>query len=352
MSETPHPFQCTVSPDIPELLASLGCSLVISTYQAGKVILVSSNGNDLIQLPRNYDQPMGLAVEGDKLAVATKETVVVLANSRGLAGSYPGKPGVYDGMFVPHSIYFTGRIAAHDLAWAEDGLLGINTSFSCLCKIDHNYSFTPIWKPSFITELASEDRCHLNGLALVNKKPAYATSLGTTNTPQGWREDKLKGGALYNLPDGEIILNNLPMPHSPRIFHGKLYLLLSATGELVCVDPKKGSYDVINRVDGFVRGLAYYKDHLFIGVSKLRNTHTFGDLPLTKKKLFCGVMVVHLPTGALVGKMEYQRTCEEIYDVQVLPNLIRPNILAPGSPEHRRALSIPETSYWGEVPNT
>ncbi len=349
MSEIPHPFACTASPDIPELLANLGCTLVISTYQAGKVILISSNGKDLIQLPRNFDQPMGLAVEGEKLAVATSETVVVLANSEGLARSYPGKPGVYDGMFIPHALYFTGSIAAHDLAWCGDELIAVNTSFSCLCRVDRCHSFTPIWQPPFITELASEDRCHLNGMAQVKGKPAFATSLGTSNTRNSWRENKLNGGALYSIPDGEIILSNLPMPHSPRVFDDKLYLLHSATGELVCVDPEKGSYDVINRVDGFIRGLAYYKEHLFVGVSKLRDTHTFGDLPLTKRKLFCGVMIVHLPTGALVGKIEYQRTCEEIYDLQILPGLIRPNILAPGSPEHQRALSIPGTSFWRET---
>lgn len=341
-----HPFSCRYTPDLPELLASLKISLAISTYQAGKVILVSSDGENISLLPRNFDTPMGLAIQDNKMAVATKSEVIVLAHDRSLGKTYPKKPGVYDTLFMPRQTLYTGALAMHDMAFTGSTIIGVNTVFSCLCQVDAEYSFKPIWKPNFITELASEDRCHLNGLAVENGEPRYVTALGTTNSQQAWRDNKLNGGMLMDVRSNEAIFNDLPMPHSPRIYDGNVYMLLSATGEVVKVDVKAGSYEVINNLPGFTRGLARYGDYLFVGLSKLRSTHTFGDLELAKKDLVCGIAVLHLATGALVGQMEFVRTCEEIYDVQILPGLTRPGIIGPDSDTRTQGLSIPETSFW------
>lgn len=152
---------------------------------------------------------------------------------------------------------------------------------------------------------------------------------------------------LMDVKSDEAIISDLPMPHSPRIYDGDLYMLLSATGEIAKVDEKTGSYDVLNKLPGFTRGLARYGDYLFVGLSKLRSTHTFGDLELAgKKDVICGIAVLHLATGALVGQMEFIRTCEEIYDVQVLPGLIKPGIVGPDSDIRKQGLSLPETSFW------
>jgi len=61
-----------------------------------------------------------------------------------------------------------------------------------------------------------EDRCHLNGLAVVDGQPKYVTALGTTDTPGGWRERKADGGVLLDVESGETLIDNLSMPHSPR----------------------------------------------------------------------------------------------------------------------------------------
>ena len=342
------PFSCTATPQVIELLAQLDCSLVVSTYQAGKVILISSDGERLIQLPRTFDNPMGLAVDGGDMAVATRHEVVFLADDPRLAAAYPNQPGTYDALYVPRSVNYCGQLNIHDIAWGADGLVGVNTLFSCLFRLDPEYSFVPTWRPPFITELASEDRCHLNGMALVDGAPRYVTALGDTNTVQGWRENKLDAGILMDVTTNEILLRGLSMPHSPRIFDGELYLLLSATGTLVKVDLDSGRYDVINKIDAFVRGLSRHGDYLFIGCSHLRKTHTFGDLLLASAPLFCGVMVLHLPTGAIVGQIKYENSCEEIYDVQVLPGLRRPGILGTAGPIFRRALSTPDASFWGQ----
>lgn len=211
------PFSFSSTPEFPELLDQLDCSLVISTYQAGKVIVISSDGDKLTQLPRNFVSPMGIAVEGDRMAVATQDEIILLANESRLATIYPSKTGVYDALYFLRSTHYCGRMAVHDIAYGNEGLVGVNTAFSCLFRLSDTHNFEPIWRPPFITAIASEDRCHLNGMAMVDGKPKYVTALGTTDTAGGWRDDKLTGGILMDVESNEVLLEGLAMPHSPRV---------------------------------------------------------------------------------------------------------------------------------------
>jgi uncharacterized protein (TIGR03032 family) len=225
----------------------------------------------------------------------------------------------------------------------------VNTLFSCLCLIDDKYSFTPGFLPPFIKTLTPDDCCHLNGLALQAGKPRYVTALGKSDTAEGWRSQKRNGGLLMDVPSGETIVQSLAMPHSPRLYDGALYLLNSASGELLHIDTAAGHIESVNRLPGFARGMARCGDYLFIGLSKLRSKHnTFGDLPIADKPLFCGVVALHLPSGRLAGSVRYLTACEEIYDVQVLPNLRRPGILGIDNPMFRQALVTPTDCFWSK----
>ena len=351
MPKPSPPFTCRYSPDFPELLHKLNCTIALSTYQAGKLLFISAQDDEkVIQLPRNFHQAMAIGIDMERMAVAEMNEVVVLANSPGLAPLYPKQPDTYDGFYTPRATYYTGRVDIHGLAWGEEGLWGVITSFSCLALIDDSFSFIPKWKPSFIKELASEDRCHLNGMAMSEGAPLYVTALGSGNEHQGWRKNLPKGGVLIHVPTGEIILSDLSMPHSPRIYDGKLYMLFSATGEVVCVDTDKSTYDVINELKGFIRGMARCDDYLFICLSRLRkNSSTFKDLPIAEKATSSGVTVIHLPTGAIVARLMYESSVDEIFDIQIIPGMIRPGILNTEGDTHKLALTTPEATYWAAV---
>ena len=345
------PFSCQYTPQVPELLMQLGCTISISTYQAGKLILLSAKDeNSLVQLPRHFDKLMGIAhdVDNDKLALACKDEVIVFSNSTELAKYYPKSPNKYDALYMPRLTYHTGPLDIHDLSYGKDGeLYAVNTLFSNIVKIDANYNFTPYWTPPFIDKLVSEDRCHLNGMAFVNGKPKYATAFNKGNTMQSWRENITKSGILIDIETNEIILEDLAMPHSPRVFGNDLYVLLSATGELIKVDTEQGKYEVVVKVDGFVRGMSLHQDYLFIGLSKLRqNSSTFGKLEFAKNANQAGVLIVHLPTKSITGKISYLSSLDEIYDVHVLPNTVRPNILNTRTPDHNMGIMTPQATFW------
>jgi uncharacterized protein (TIGR03032 family) len=351
MNNPAPPFACTYTPNVAELLTQLNCSLAITTYQAGKLIFLSPDGTDAMrQLPRDFDKAMGLTIRDNRMALAAKEEVVVLANVPQLAVSYPVKPDYYDAFFVPRVCYYTGSVDIHDMDWdSEGGLWAINTLFSCLVTIDDTCSFQPQWMPPFIKTLESGDLCHLNGMAMVDDKPRFVSLFGQTNTTKGWRNGVETNGIIMDIESNEVVAHSLPMPHSPRWFDGQLYCLLSATGQLIRIDIDSGKYDVIAGLKGFVRGMAKRGDYLFIGLSKLRkNASTFRDLAITKDAIYCGVEIIHLPTGANVGNIRYQQSVEEIYDVQILPDALRPGILNHTSPTHRLALHTRDAVFWGQ----
>jgi uncharacterized protein (TIGR03032 family) len=347
------PFTCSYSPQLPELLLQLKCSLAITTYQAGKLIFISPvDENRITQLPREFSKPMGIEIQGDRMVLATKDEVIYFENSRELAKHYPNKKDTYDSLFLPRTTFYTGQVDMHDVAMGNEGIWAINTSFSCLCQVTGNFNFIPRWQPKFITDLVHEDRCHLNGLVLIDGKPKYVTALGTTDTPQGWRENITSGGVLIDVQTNETILDKLPMPHSPMIYNGELYMLLSATGELIKVNIKQKSYEVVKKLSGFCRGMDIIGDHAFVAMSKLRkNSSTFAKLKFAENADVAAIKVIHLPSQAIVGEFTYQTSVDEIYSLKVLKDSTRPNILNTSNPLHKYSLSIPGKTFWANPEN-
>lgn len=352
-STAPAPFSCTYSPNLPELLTQLNCSLAISTYQAGKLIFLSPKDvNYLVQLPRNFQKPMGfnLNEETGQLALACRDEVIVFNNSDDLARHYPKGPGKYDALYMPRLTYHTGPMDIHDLSFGSEGkIYAVNTLFSCIVSLSDQYNWQPYWQPGFIDRLVSEDRCHLNGMAMENGQPRYASAFGAGNTPQSWRETLLNSGVIFDLENSEIVAEGLAMPHSPRLFDGELYVLLSATGELARIDRKNGEISIVCKIDGFVRGMAKRGDYLFIGLSKLRqNSSTFAKLPFAEKASESGIAVIHLPTGSRAANISYQSSVDEIYDVHIIADKLRPNILNTLTDDHKMGLMIPQSTYWAK----
>ena len=188
--------------------------------------------------------------------------------------------------------------------------------------------FNPFGNLLFISELEPEDRCHLNGMALKNGTPKFVTALSKTNTPFSWRENITKGGVLIDVETNDIILENLPMPHSPRIINNELFVLLSASGQIIKVDAEKHSYDVVAQAPGILRGMCEYGNYVFVGVSKPReSSKTFEKLPASVKIQEAGILVFFKQTWTQVGEIKYSDTISEILMCRLYQNFQRGNIL-------------------------
>ncbi len=354
MEQEKKRFQAQFTADVPKILNELGCVLAISTYQAGKLVFIGAKSDTgLYQIPVSFKKPMGIALDKNKMAVATLEEVQVFSYSESLAKSFPDNPSTFDRLYFPRATFYSGATDLHDIHFGKGGLWAVNTKFCCLQTFDMNYSFRPRWKPPFITELLPEDRCHLNGMAMVDSQPRYVTALSQTDIKGGWREHITKTGIVMTVPEGEVILDGLAMPHSPRIIDGDLYLLMSATGEVIKVDVEKRTYESKIKLGGFIRGLAYSGDYLFVGQSKVRkSSKTFSKLPVSEMADHAGIIIVDRRDWKVVGELKYDSTVEEIYDVQVLENVNKPGLFRVEDERHRRGLMIPGFSFWrSEIKN-
>lgn len=313
------PLRSVHTQNFSELLTQIGGSLVVSTYQAGKLIVVRPDGYTLNTHFRIFSKPMGLAADPNRLAIGTSSQIWITYNVPAAAAKLAPK-GKHDACYIPRHIHTTGDIDIHEMGLGQDGLWFINTRFSCLCTLDLDHSFVPRWRPPFVSAYAPEDRCHLNGLGMVDGQPKYVTALGQADTPGGWRPNKATGGLLMDITDNRMIATGLSMPHSPRWYRNQLWVLESGRGGLTKVDITTGELTTIATLPGFTRGLAFYGPLAFIGLSQVRETATFGSIPITEQltERICGVWVVNIETGETVAFLKFEDAVQEIFAVELL----------------------------------
>jgi uncharacterized protein (TIGR03032 family) len=352
-SAASSPLRSVHTTNFPAILDQLRSSLVVSTYQAGKLVILRSDAGVINTHFRAFNKPMGLAISGGRLAIGTAVDVWEFRNVPAVAAKLEPH-GKHDACYLPRSAHITGDIQIHEMAYVSvegrgskvegrknaspgieyqtsSDLLFVNTRFSCLATHDPDHSFAPVWRPKFISQLTPDDRCHLNGLCVVDGKPRWVTALGATDSAGGWRENKKNGGILIDIPSNEIIARNLSMPHSPRWHNGRLWLLESGTGSLGFVDPNTGRYESIIRLDGFTRGLEMVGNLAFIGLSQVRETAVFSGIQITERlqetERTCGVWVVDIQRGQVVAFLKFEEAVQEIFAVALLPGVRFPDLI-------------------------
>ncbi len=329
--EDPTPLRAVHTTNFPALLRKLGASLLVTTYQAGKLVLVRDEGDHLNAHFRAFQAPMGMALAGDRLAVGTTIQVWEFVDVPAVAARL-NPPGRHDACFLPRASHVTGNIQIHEMAWgAGSELWVVNTRFSCLCTLDGSASFTPRWRPPFVTALEPTDRCHLNGLGMVDGRPRYVTALGETDEPAGWRANKAKGGIVMDVAAGEVLTRGLSMPHSPRWYAGRLWVCESGAGTFGFIDPKTGNYEPIAEVPGFTRGVDFAGNLAFVGLSQVRESAVFSGIPITERlaadERTCGVCAIDLRNGQVVALLRFETAVQEVFAVTVLPGRRYPDLI-------------------------
>ena len=332
----------SMSPGLPGFLGAQRIALAVSSYQSGKFYLIGQNvDGGLLVDERFFRKAMGICVpDQDTILLATLFQIVRFKN---VLNEGEQINNVFDACYVPRETYVTGELDAHDVGVLKDGrVVFVNTLYNCLATPSERHSFAPLWKPPFISGIVKEDRCHLNGLAMADGVPRYVTAVSRSDTIDGWRDRRASGGVVVDVQTGEIVIGGLSMPHSPRVFRDRLWLLNSGTGELGWVEPGSGAsaakFHVLAFCPGFLRGLAFHGNHAFVGLSKPRYQR-FEGLALDQKladadsEPWCGVQVIDLNSGACVHWFRLDGAVAELYDLAVVPGVTRPMALGFASNE-------------------
>jgi len=337
-------FEITTSRQFTSWMAEQRLSLAFTTYQAGKLFLLGLNADGRLSVfERTFNRCMGLAGDGQTLWMSTLYQVWRLENALAPGETFEG----YDRFYIPRTAYTTGDLDIHDIGLDKNGKpVFIATLFGCVATLSETHSIRPLWKPPFISRLAAEDRCHLNGLAMADGVPRYASAVSKSDVADGWREKRRDGGVVMDLRTDEVVLGGLSMPHSPRLAGGQLYLADSGTGRFGRVDVTKGAFEEIAFCPGYIRGMTIHKNFAIVGMSRPRHNKTFSGLALDDElkrrevEPRCGLMVIDLRSGDIVHWLRLEGVVEELYDVVVLPGVVRPMALGLVSDEIRRTVSL------------
>ena len=325
-------------------LAEQRVSLAVTTYQTGKLFLLGLNPNgQLAVFERTFNRCMGLWADDQTLWMNSLYQLWRLENAL--------RPGVlhqgHDRLYVPRVGYTTGDLDIHDIAVEAGGrVVFVATSFGCLATISDRCSFTPLWRPAFLTKLAAEDRCHLNGLALQDGRVRYVTAVSASDVADGWRDRRRDGGCVLEVPSSRIVTAGLSMPHSPRIYQGRLWLLNSGTGFLGMIDQSSGTFVPLTFCPGYLRGLAFTGDYAVVGLSRPRHDKTFTGLALEEElarrggDARCGLQVIDLRSGEVAHWVRFEGMVSELYDVAILPGVVRPMAFGFKTDEIQRLIAM------------
>ena len=329
------------SRSLPDWLARQDLSLAFSTYQSGKLFFIGTHAGQLSIFERTFDRAMGLYGDAQTLWLSTRYQLWRFENMVPAGQLYEGR----DRVFVPRIGYTTGDLDIHDVAVEDSGrVVFVATACSCLATLSERRSFKPLWNPPFISNLAAEDRCHLNGLALRDGKARYVTAVSRSDVADGWRNRRADGGCVIDVTDNTVLAEGLSMPHSPRWYREQLWLLNSGKGEFGRLDFASGRFEPITFCPGYLRGLAFMGDYAIVSLSQPRHDKTFGGLEIDdalarrNADAQCGLQIVDLNSGTVAHWLKVEGDVSEIYDVITLPATLRPMALGFKTDEIQRLL--------------
>ncbi len=325
-------------------LAEHRVSLAFTTYQTSKLFVIGRLADGRLSVvERTFNRCMGLWGDGQTLWMSSQCQIWRFVNVLRPGAVHEG----YDRLYLPKTAHTTGYLDVHDLALDSKGrLVFVVTMFGCLGGLSERFSFTPLWRPPFLTGLAAEDRCHLNGLAMDEGRVRFVTAVSRTDTAEGWRDHRRDGGCVLEVPSGRVVASGLSMPHSPRVYHGRLWLLNSGTGIFGSVDPRAGNFTPVTFCPGYLRGLAFAGDYAIVGLSRPRRERAFEGLALDEElarrnvEPTCGLYVIDLRSGETAHWLRLGGVVNELYDVVVLPGVTRPTVLGMQSDEVERTIAV------------
>lgn len=328
--------------NFPLWLLEHNCSILISTYKAHKLLClgIDEKTSKVSLIFTNLLRPMGISYD--------QITNTIYSSNLGNIVQYENSGldkheqwGNFDALFVPKRVDYGSDVDIHDLRVSINDnnrkIYYVSASLNSILTVSDHKSFDVFWTPKFISrnpdsklKIFREDRCHLNGLALVDNKPKYVTAACMRDYYYAWKEHHGEG-VVIDIETDEVVCSGLWAPHSPIWYNNRLYIGEAGTGQFGFVDLEKKEFIPKKFLPGFIRGISCHNNFALINISNDRHDTCFAHLPLGHilkekgQKSLCGICVVNLDTFEIVNHFEFQGLTE-IYDITVLPNIIRPRI--------------------------
>jgi len=361
-SEKEFDFSSTSTDNFPKILKALNISLAVTSYQSARLILVRSDGETIDTNLKAFPRPMGIYADENHITLGTFNQVLefkraddilesIQKGSLDSTGNFSKKVleknkeqmeelkkqrdeeieavKKADSLYLHRATITTGMINIHDIAWGDEGLWVVNSTFSCLSTLSPDNSFVARWKPKFISELVPEDRCHLNGMAMLNGKPKYVTTFNMEDSKDSWSQGRIDYGTLIDVDTNEILIEGMIMPHSPKVYKDEVYVCESGLGVVWKYNPKTKEKTQVVKLQGFTRGLYFYGGVMFVGTSQVRASEIKNPTPISTMydETYAGVWMINLEDNSTIGYIKFEGDIDQIYDIAVIPDSTMPELL-------------------------
>jgi uncharacterized protein (TIGR03032 family) len=234
-----------------------------------------------------------------------------------------------DALYLHRASLTTGMINIHDIAWGDEGLWVVNSTFSCLSTLSPDNSFIARWKPPFISELVPEDRCHLNGMAMLDGRPKYVTTFNMEDSRDSWSVGRVDYGTLIDVDNNNVLIEGMIMPHSPKVYKSEVYVCESGLGVVWRYNPITKEKTLVVKLQGFTRGLYFYGGLMFVGLSQVRASEIKNPTPISREydETYSGIWIINLEDNSEVAHIKFDGDVDQIYDIAIIPDSITPEIL-------------------------
>ena len=356
-------FSSTYTSNFPKILKALDFSLAVTSYQSSRLIFIRTpDGKTIDTRFKVFPRPMGIYADEERITLGTFNQVIEFKRSDKLLDKLKGgvldstdnlskkvlekdkaafeslrqeqqqtieEVKLADSLYLHRASLTTGMINIHDIGWGDEGLWVVNSTFSCLSTLSPDNSFVARWKPSFISELVPEDRCHLNGMAMQDGRPKYVTTFNMEDSRDSWSEGSVDYGTLIDIDKNEVLIEGMIMPHSPKVYDNKVYVCESGLGKVWEYHPKTREKHEVISLQGFTRGLFFYGGLMFVGTSLPRVSENKNPAPIAKMydQTYAGIWIVNLQTKESIGHIIFDGDVGQIYDISIIPNTNMPELL-------------------------
>lgn len=313
MNQEELDYSSRATPSFIKFLELLNISLLVSSYDTHRVIAINAKNNQLNTFLHPVPRPRGLAVKENCISISSLFEV-----------THYYRDSTETGTFWPRSQHITGELNIHDIAWGEGGLWLVNTEFSCLATLSPELSFNPKWWPFFKTSKSKDSSCHLNGMAMQNGEPKFATCFGPFKENSNARFGNIQqSGLILNVEDNRIFAEGLWMPHSPTIHQDFLYVCNSGFGQVIRYSLDGEKAECVANLNGFTRAMAFTDDFVFVCVSKVRGSKAQTPSFDYQKGINnnAGIYIIDLNSFEVVAKLEFTGDVGQLYDIVILEDL-------------------------------
>jgi uncharacterized protein (TIGR03032 family) len=256
-----------------------------------------------------------------------------------------------DGLLRLERINGVGDV--HDVVLENESLLLVSTANDSVVRLKSGAGYRPSMEVVYSTGHDC-DFTHVNCIWRDGNR--FVATAFTTSNNWSWRTNLRKGkrddGLLFDLATGEVLVDGLSRPHSPRRWKDQWVIATAGDNSVVVVSENNDRKKI--EVGGFTRGLFIVNDLAFVATSPLRRSlNTIELQDMATESSSCQVVVVDLRTEKVVDAFDVPFA--GVYDITVFPAALVEGIRRGGAmsamqpfeqAENQQILNSPRGATW------